>query len=88
LVTVAFPGPKGRIGHPDHTHFIGQNRRDRCGESARRQDGRAHRSRCRQHLLQLEIVMSQWRRIEALADEAGPFIWRATRSGLAKVKLD
>ena len=21
---VAFPGPKGRIGHPDHTHFIGQ----------------------------------------------------------------
>jgi hypothetical protein len=38
--------------------------------------------------LQLEIVMSQWRRIEALAEQAGPFIWRATRSGLAKVRLD
>ena len=22
---MAFPGPKGRVGHPDHTHFIGQN---------------------------------------------------------------
>jgi hypothetical protein len=38
--------------------------------------------------LQLEIVMSQWRRIEALVDQPGPFIWRATRSGLAKVKFD
>jgi hypothetical protein len=26
LVTVAFPGPKGRIGHPDLTQNIGQNR--------------------------------------------------------------
>jgi hypothetical protein len=25
LVTVAFPGPKGRIGHPDLTQNIGQN---------------------------------------------------------------
>lgn len=38
--------------------------------------------------LQLEIVMSQWRRIEALADQAGPFVWRATRSGLSKVRFD
>jgi hypothetical protein len=37
--------------------------------------------------LQLEIVMSQWRRIEALAGQPGPFISRATRSGLAKVDL-
>jgi hypothetical protein len=26
LVTDGFPGPKGRVGHPDPTHFIGQNR--------------------------------------------------------------
>ena len=28
LVTVAFPGPQGRIGHPDLTQNIGQNRED------------------------------------------------------------
>lgn len=38
--------------------------------------------------LQLEVVMSQWRRIEALADADGPFIQRAFRSGLSAVKLD
>jgi hypothetical protein len=38
--------------------------------------------------LQLEVVMSQWRRIEALAAEEGPFIQRAFRSGLSAVKLD
>lgn len=37
---------------------------------------------------QLEVVMSQWRRIESLVDGSGPFIWRATRSGLAAVTLD
>jgi site-specific recombinase XerD len=25
LVTDGFPGPTGRVGHPDPTHFIGQN---------------------------------------------------------------
>jgi hypothetical protein len=38
--------------------------------------------------LQLEVVMSQWRKIEALVDEDGPFIQRAFRSGLSAVKLD
>jgi hypothetical protein len=28
LVTVAFPGPKGRVGHPDLTQNIGQNHLD------------------------------------------------------------
>lgn len=37
---------------------------------------------------QLEVVMMNWRRLEDLASQEGPFIWRATRSGLAKVKLD
>lgn len=36
---------------------------------------------------QLEVFMAQWRRIERLVHESGPFIWRATRSGLAKVEL-
>jgi hypothetical protein len=30
---------------------------------------------------QLEVLMSQWREIEALADEPGPFIYVATRRG-------
>ena len=37
---------------------------------------------------QLEVVMSQWRRLEALAVVAGPFIWRATRTSLREVSLD
>lgn len=37
---------------------------------------------------QLEVVMANWRRFEDLAAKAGPFIWRATRSGLGKVNLD
>ena len=38
--------------------------------------------------LQLEIVFSQWRRIERLAGDDGPFIWAATRSGLRRVPLE
>jgi hypothetical protein len=37
---------------------------------------------------QLEVVMANWRRLEDLASQPGPFIWRATRSGLGKVNLD
>lgn len=37
---------------------------------------------------QLEVLLTQWRRLESLHKESGPFIWRATRSGLNKVKLD
>jgi len=36
---------------------------------------------------QLEIVLTQWRAIEALAEEDGPFIRAATRSGLRAVPL-
>jgi len=38
--------------------------------------------------LQLEIFFSQWRHIERLANQAGPFIWAATRSGLRRVPLE
>ena len=34
---------------------------------------------------QLEVVFSQWRAIEPLADRDGPFIYAATRSGLRSV---
>jgi hypothetical protein len=37
---------------------------------------------------QLEVLMSQWRNIEAHADQAGPFIWRATRSRFSEADLD
>jgi hypothetical protein len=30
---------------------------------------------------QLEVVMSQWRAIEALVEQPGPFIYVATRRG-------
>jgi hypothetical protein len=36
---------------------------------------------------QLEVVMSQWRAIEARLKEPGPFIDAATRSGLRRVDL-
>ncbi len=37
---------------------------------------------------QLEVVMANWRRFEDLVGQTGPFIWRATRSGLGKVNID
>lgn len=36
---------------------------------------------------QLEIFMTQWRRIDALAAETGPFIWRASRTAMTSMKL-
>ena len=36
---------------------------------------------------QLEIVMTQWRAIEAATNEAGPFNYAATRSRLRPVRL-
>lgn len=37
---------------------------------------------------QLEVLFTQWRTIEPLADKPGPFIYAATRSGLRAVPLD
>ncbi len=37
---------------------------------------------------QLEVVMSQWRRIEGLLDQPGPFIYTVTRATLTPVNLD
>ncbi len=34
---------------------------------------------------QLEVVMCQWREIEKLTEQPGPFIYTATRTSLAKV---
>lgn len=34
---------------------------------------------------QLEVIMTQWRRIEDLVDLPGPFIYTATRSSLVKI---
>jgi hypothetical protein len=36
---------------------------------------------------QLEVVFTQWRAIETLAGQPGPFIYAATRSGLRGVQL-
>lgn len=36
---------------------------------------------------QLEVLFTQWRAIDALADTNGPFIYAATRSGLRRVDL-
>jgi hypothetical protein len=36
---------------------------------------------------QLEVVMSQWRAIERLFEQPGPFVYRASRSGLRAVSL-
>ena len=37
---------------------------------------------------QLEIVMCQWRKIEALLEKPGPFIYVASRTRLRGVPLD
>lgn len=37
---------------------------------------------------QLEVFMIQWRRIETLTEQTGPFIYRASRSRLSPVSLD
>ena len=37
---------------------------------------------------QLEVFMAQWRRIEALTAEPGPFIWRTSRTTMTSIPLD
>lgn len=37
---------------------------------------------------QLEVFMTQWRAIDALTSEPGPFIWRASRTAMTKIPLD
>ena len=37
---------------------------------------------------QLEVFMTQWRRIEALAAERGPFKWRVSRTAMTSIPLD
>jgi hypothetical protein len=37
---------------------------------------------------QLEVFMTQWRRIEALTEEPGPFIWRTSRTAMTPIALD
>ena len=36
---------------------------------------------------QLEIVMTQWRKIEGLYDAPGPFIYKASRTALSKINI-
>jgi PIN like domain len=36
----------------------------------------------------LEVFMTQWRRIEALAAKRGPFIWRVSRTAMTSIPLD
>jgi hypothetical protein len=36
---------------------------------------------------QLEVFMTQWRRIDALTNEPGPFIWRASRTAMTAIPL-
>jgi hypothetical protein len=37
---------------------------------------------------QLEVFMTQWRRIEALIPVPGPFIWRVSRTAMTPIALD
>lgn len=36
---------------------------------------------------QLEVFMTQWRSIEAVISEPGPFIWRVSRTALTQIAL-
>jgi hypothetical protein len=37
---------------------------------------------------QLEVFMTRWRDIDALVDQPGPFIWRASRTAMTPIPLD
>lgn len=37
---------------------------------------------------QLEVFLTQWRRIEAVTLEPGPFIWRVSRTAMTLIALD
>ena len=37
---------------------------------------------------QLEVFMTQWRRIEELTSKRGPFIWRVSRTAMTQIPLD
>jgi len=37
---------------------------------------------------QLEVFMTQWRHIEELTSERGPFIWRVSRTAMTQIPLD
>jgi hypothetical protein len=37
---------------------------------------------------QLDVFMTQWRRIEPLIDEPAPFIWRVSRTAVTPIPLD
>jgi hypothetical protein len=37
---------------------------------------------------QLEVFMTQWRRIEALITQRGPFIYRVSRTAMTPISLD
>jgi PIN like domain len=37
---------------------------------------------------QLKVFMTQWRRIEALTSEPGPFIWRVSRTTTTSITLN
>lgn len=37
---------------------------------------------------QLEVFMTQWRRIDALAAQPGPFVYRVSRTALTEIRLD
>jgi hypothetical protein len=36
---------------------------------------------------QLEVFMTQWRHIEGLINEPGPFIWRVSRTAMTPLSL-
>ena len=37
--------------------------------------------------MQLEVLMCQWRRVEAMLEEKGPFIYALTRTRLRRIEL-
>ena len=37
---------------------------------------------------QLEVFMTQWRQLEALINEPGPFIWRVSRTTMTEIPLN
>lgn len=77
---VTYPGDPGAVIH--------KRRRSACPVTMARTPVALAGPEARSTWDQLEVVMSQWRRIEELHGLPGPFIYTATRTTLSKVDLD
>lgn len=73
---------------PARQHDHPEPERDRGHPGEQRQDGGPQQRDAQTKWGQFEVFMTQWRRIEALTSERGPFIWRVSRTAMTLIPLN